>query len=64
MELPIEGIRFYDIIRWGWLKDATKLAELKSHDPEFNNYQPGKKYLKIPQGELDLNANLKPNSAN
>jgi hypothetical protein len=64
MELPIEGIRYYDIIRWGWLSDATKLATLRTHDVEFNNYQPGKEYLKIPQAELDLNPNLKPNSSN
>ncbi|HEY8512292.1 MAG TPA: RagB/SusD family nutrient uptake outer membrane protein [Cyclobacteriaceae bacterium] len=64
MELAIEGTRFYDIIRWGWLQDPDKLDMLKSHDPEFNNYVPGSEYLKIPQGELDLNENLLPNSAN
>lgn len=64
MEMAIEGTRFYDIIRWGWLQDSDKLAMLKSHDPEFNNYVPGSEYLKIPQGELDLNENLVPNSAN
>lgn len=64
MEMALEGTRIYDIIRWGWLSDPTKLAMLKSHDVEFDNYAPGKEYLKIPQGELDLNPNLKPNSAN
>jgi hypothetical protein len=64
MELAIEGSRIYDIIRWGWLLDPGKLAMLKSHDSEFNNYVPGSEYLKIPQGELDLNENLLPNSAN
>jgi hypothetical protein len=64
MELAIEGSRIYDIIRWGWLQDPGKLAMLKSHDSEFNNYVPGSEYLKIPQGELDLNENLLPNSAN
>jgi starch-binding outer membrane protein, SusD/RagB family len=64
MELALEGSRFYDIVRWGWLEDAAKLEMLEAHDPEFANYLPGREFLKIPQGELDLNPNLKPNSAN
>lgn len=64
MEMAIEGSRINDIIRWGWFSDATKLAELKSHDAEFNNWAPGKEYLPIPQIELDRNKNLSSNSAN
>jgi hypothetical protein len=64
MEFAIEGSRINDIIRWGWLGDPAKLAELKAHDIEFNTYTPGKEYLPIPQIELDRNKNLSKNSAN
>ena len=64
MEFAIEGSRINDIIRWGWFDDAAKLAELKAHDPEFENWAPGKEYLPIPQSELDINPNLVGNSAN
>lgn len=64
LEFAIEGQRINYIIRWGWLYDATKLAELKAHDPDFNFWTPGNEYLPIPQQELDVNKNLKPNSAN
>jgi hypothetical protein len=42
LEFCLEGHRFDDIRRWGWLQDATKLAELKLRDPEFNTYQAGR----------------------
>lgn len=64
LEFAIEGQRINDIIRWGWLYDPAKLAELKAHDIDFNTYTPGNEYLPIPQQELDVNKNLKPNSAN
>ncbi len=64
LEFAIEGQRINDIIRWGWLYDANKLAELKSHDADFNTWTPGNEYLPIPQRELDLNKNLLPNPAN
>lgn len=64
LEFAIEGQRINDIIRWGWLYDAAKLAELKSHDADFNTWAPGNEYLPIPQRELDLNKNLLPNPAN
>lgn len=64
MELAVEGSRFYDVKRWGWLDDPAKLAELKAHDAEFNNYVPTRKYLPIPQSELDLNPNLIGNDVN
>jgi starch-binding outer membrane protein, SusD/RagB family len=64
LEFAIEGQRIVDIIRWGWLYDATKLAELKTHDVDFNTWTPGNEYLPIPQQELDINKNLKPNPAN
>lgn len=64
LEFAIEGQRIHDIIRWGWLYDATKLAELKTHDADFNTWTPGNEYLPIPQRELDVNKNLRPNPAN
>jgi hypothetical protein len=64
LEFAIESQRIHDIIRWGWFQDPAKLAELKARDADFNTYTPGNEYLPIPQSELDLNRNLKPNSAN
>jgi hypothetical protein len=63
-ELGIEGKRINDIIRWGWLSDPTKIAQLKANDFEWNNWSPGHEYLPIPQTELDQNPNLSKNSAN
>ncbi len=64
LEFAIEGQRINDLIRWGWFYDATKLAELKTHDVDFNTWTPGNEYLPIPQQELDVNKNLSPNPAN
>jgi len=64
LELSIESIRIHDIVRWGWLYDPAKLAMLREHDGDFSTWVPGKEYLPIPQGELDVNPNLLPNSAN
>ncbi|MBD1365086.1 RagB/SusD family nutrient uptake outer membrane protein [Mucilaginibacter sp. ZT4R22] len=64
LEFAIEAQRINDIIRWGWLYNAGKLAELKTHDSDFNTWAPGNEYLPIPQTELDVNKNLKPNPAN
>jgi starch-binding outer membrane protein, SusD/RagB family len=64
LEFAIEGQRINDLIRWGWFSNPTRLAELKSHDGDFNFYTPGNEYLPIPQQELDVNKNLLPNPAN
>jgi len=55
LEFCLEGHRFDDIRRWGWLQDPVKLALLKTRDPEFNTYQPGREYFPIPQSEIDNN---------
>ncbi|MEO6330010.1 MAG: RagB/SusD family nutrient uptake outer membrane protein [Ginsengibacter sp.] len=64
LEFSIEGQRIHDLIRWGWFENPTKLAELKTHDADFNSYTPGNQWLPIPQRELDVNKNLSPNPAN
>lgn len=55
LELCLEGHRWDDIVRWGWLSDSNKLAMLRSHDAEWNGYAPGKEYMPIPQIEMDTN---------
>ena len=62
LEFALEVHRFDDIRRWGWLQNPTKLAELKTHDAEFNSYVAGREFFSIPQAEIDVNKNLKQNS--
>jgi tetratricopeptide (TPR) repeat protein len=61
LEFCLEGHRFDDIRRWGWLTDATKLAWLKSRDPEFETYKAGREFYPIPQNEIDNNPGVKQN---
>ncbi|OOG63672.1 RagB/SusD family nutrient uptake outer membrane protein [Flavobacterium sp. A45] len=58
LEFPLEGHRFDDIRRWGWLEDAAKLAWLKTRDVEFNSYAPGREYFPIPQLDMDNNPGM------
>jgi tetratricopeptide (TPR) repeat protein len=55
LEFGLEGHRFDDIVRWGWLQDPTKLAWLQARDPEFNTYFPGREYMPIPLAEIQAN---------
>ena len=55
LEFALEGHRFDDIRRWGWLQDDAKLVWLKSRDAEFNSYAEGREYFPIPQLEIDTN---------
>ncbi|WP_313157223.1 RagB/SusD family nutrient uptake outer membrane protein [Sphingobacterium multivorum] len=64
LEFAVEGQRIHDIIRWGWLYDPAKLAELKERDTDFGSWKAGREYLPIPFNELNNNKNLSPNSAN
>lgn len=64
MELAIEGSRWHDVKRWGYLQNAGKLDELKAHDFEFNTFTSNREYIPIPQTELDRNPNLVGNGAN
>jgi len=63
-ELAIEGIRWYDIKRWGWLDDSARLNQLQLNDPEFESYASNRQYQPFPQTELDRNPNLVGNPAN
>ncbi len=62
-ELTGESVRWNDLARWGYFDDASKLAQLKARDPEFNNFTnlSRGKYYPIPQSEIDINPNLKQN---
>ncbi len=61
-ELTGESLRWNDLARWGYFDEASKLAELKARDPEFNNFIIGRnKNMPIPQSEIDINPNLKQN---
>ena len=62
LEFPLEGHRFDDIRRWGWLQDPAKLAWLKARDVEFNSYAPGREFFPIPQLEMDNNPGTIQNS--
>jgi hypothetical protein len=62
LEFPLEGHRFDDIRRWGWLQNPTKLAWLKSRDDEFNSYAAGREFFPIPQLEMDNNPGTIQNS--
>jgi hypothetical protein len=57
LEFCLEGHRWDDIVRWGWLTDANKLAMLKEHDAEWNGYISGKEFMPIPQIEINTNSN-------
>ncbi|RZJ70589.1 RagB/SusD family nutrient uptake outer membrane protein [Flavobacterium sp.] len=61
LEFPLEGHRFDDIRRWGWLQDVNKLNWLKQRDPEFNTYVPGHEFFPIPQLEIDNNPGTQQN---
>lgn len=61
LEFCLEGHRFDDIKRWGWLENAAKLAELKARDPEFNSYTPGKELYPIPLIEIQNNVGYQQN---
>jgi len=58
IELSGENQRFFDLMRWGYLDDPEKINILKNNDPEFNNFEPYKKYLPIPTSEVDLNSGV------
>ncbi len=61
-ELAIEGQRFHDLVRWGKLDN--ELAEIQANDPEFSSFVPARRFMPIPQSEIDRNPNLAGNLLN
>ncbi|NMH28622.1 RagB/SusD family nutrient uptake outer membrane protein [Flavobacterium silvaticum] len=61
LEFALEGHRFDDIRRWGWLNDPVKVAWLKTRDAEYNTFQNGREYFPIPQSEVDNNPGTQQN---
>jgi hypothetical protein len=56
-ELTGEGWRWADLLRWGDLSPT-----LATKDADFTGFVVGKhEYYPIPQGDIDLNPNLKQN---
>jgi hypothetical protein len=55
LELCYEGWRWADIKRWGLLDTQEGIDELKSRDPDFNNFVIGKhRRQPIPLSEVNL----------
>ncbi len=55
-ELTGEGVRWFDLQRWGLLDTQAGVDQLKAHDPDFSNFMPGKsRLLPLLQTEVDLN---------
>ena len=63
LEFALEGHRFDDIRRWGWLQNTAKLAWLQARDPEFNSYAAGREFFPIPQLERDNNPGTEQNDS-
>ena len=54
-ELAGEGVRWFDLQRWGLLDSQAGVDQLKAHDPDFNNFVVGKsRLLPLVQTDVDL----------
>lgn len=61
-ELGSESVRWFDIMRWGYLDNEAGKARLLERDYEFETYRPAyDKFLPIPQRNIDLNPNFSAN---
>ncbi|MDR2951476.1 MAG: RagB/SusD family nutrient uptake outer membrane protein [Prevotella sp.] len=61
-ELATEGHRWGDIKRWGLLDNQAGIDELKSRDPDFNNFKADRhSCLPIPSSEVKNNSNISQN---
>ncbi len=62
VEFAFEGIRYVDLLRWGWLDLSSgsnpMLEILITHDAEFSRLTEGREYLAIPQDEIDVNPSV------
>jgi starch-binding outer membrane protein, SusD/RagB family len=62
LELSLESVRWIDLKRWGLLETQEGIDELKTRDPDFENFELGKHHiLPLPQFEVDNNPNLEQN---
>jgi len=61
MELGLENERFFWLKRHDWLTDPAKIAILKTHDADFNFFDPHRALLPIPSTETNLNPNVQQN---
>lgn len=60
LEFCFEGIRYIDMLRWGWFEDESMLQILIERDPEYLNYYnpdrglwlQGREYMAIPPTEI------------
>lgn len=54
-ELTGEGLRWFDLKRWGLLDNQADIDQLKARDSDFNNFRLDRsRLLPIPQAERDL----------
>jgi hypothetical protein len=54
-ELAGEGVRWFDLQRWGLLDTQTGVDQLKAHDAQFNTFTVGRsRLLPLLQTEVDL----------
>ncbi|RZK28127.1 MAG: RagB/SusD family nutrient uptake outer membrane protein [Hymenobacter sp.] len=61
-EFAGEGVRWYDILRWGLMDDQAGIDALKARDSDFTNFVLGKsKLLPIPQRDLDIDPGVTQN---
>ena len=61
-ELTGEGLRWFDLQRYGLLDNQAGIDQLKQQDAQFKNFTLGKsRLLPLPQQDVDL-ANLTQNS--
>lgn len=60
-ELGLENERFLYLKRHGWLTDQARINVLKTHDPDFNLFEPHRALLPIPTTEILLNPNVTQN---
>lgn len=60
-ETGLENERFFWLQRHDWLTDPAKINILKTHDADFNVFEPFRALLPIPATETNLNPNVDQN---
>ena len=62
VELAFEGLRFFDVKRWGEVSNAYQRAlndKVAGYSPSYRNRR--SEVFPVPQGEIDANKNLDQN---